>query len=353
MPWLPDHCRPAATSSPTATSSAPARTPASAARRTFTIQSSHLGLRGPCTHGSGKEIASGTRSVVRLAISVRRRARAGRAMRNAWPRWLMAFFSSGRARPACGRRPPAPGSGRSRSRPCPARLAAEHAVAADRTRRAPAPSGVTSAAAQTKPAPRCSSGTSRQLGQQQLEVGPVVAVPPRPARGEDAGRAAEDVDGQPGVVGQRNEPGGGSDGPRLEQRVRGEGHARSRPTSSTSGKSATPTSSRSRSTSRPLAAASAPARIARSSTTLCALCVASTSRGAAHPAAPAHGPRQASASRCSAVSSAQPAGGQVQQLVEQRPVERLALGGALHLDVPAVAGHHDVHVGARRVTSST
>ena len=43
--------------------------------------------------------------------------------------------------------------------------------------------------------------------------------------------------------------------------------------------------------------------------------------------------------------SAQPFSASVEQRVEQRPVERRALGGALHLDERAVAGHHDVHVG--------
>ena len=37
--------------------------------------------------------------------------------------------------------------------------------------------------------------------------------------------------------------------------------------------------------------------------------------------------------------------GQRQQRVELGAVERRALGGALHLDELAVAGHHDVHVG--------
>ena len=37
--------------------------------------------------------------------------------------------------------------------------------------------------------------------------------------------------------------------------------------------------------------------------------------------------------------------GEREQLVERRARERIALGGRLHLDQPAVAGHHDVHVG--------
>ena len=39
-----------------------------------------------------------------------------------------------------------------------------------------------------------------------------------------------------------------------------------------------------------------------------------------------------------------PARGEVEQLAEQCPRERIALCGRLHLDEPAVAGHHDVHV---------
>ena len=59
---------------------------------------------------------------------------------------------------------------------------------------------------------------------------------------------------------------------------------------------------------------------------------------------------RASAACWSRVSSAQPATAEVEQLVEQRAVERRALGGALHLDEAAVAGADDVHVGlgARR-----
>src|SRR5689334_5077458 len=37
--------------------------------------------------------------------------------------------------------------------------------------------------------------------------------------------------------------------------------------------------------------------------------------------------------------------GQLEQLVERLPRERVALGCRLHLDQAAVAGHHDVHVG--------
>src|SRR5438132_587706 len=43
-----------------------------------------------------------------------------------------------------------------------------------------------------------------------------------------------------------------------------------------------------------------------------------------------------------------PDGRELEQLVEQRARERIALRRRLHLDEPAVAGHHDVHVDLRR-----
>src|SRR5581483_11061955 len=39
-----------------------------------------------------------------------------------------------------------------------------------------------------------------------------------------------------------------------------------------------------------------------------------------------------------------PGRGELEQLVERLARERVALGGGLHLDQPAVAGHYDVHV---------
>src|SRR4051794_8347131 len=66
-------------------------------------------------------------------------------------------------------------------------------------------------------------GHVSQLRQEQLEVRPVVAVPARPAGAEDAGRAAEHVDTQAGVVRDGRQPGGGGDGAGLEQGVAGEG----------------------------------------------------------------------------------------------------------------------------------
>ena len=57
----------------------------------------------------------------------------------------------------------------------------------------------------------------------------------------------------------------------------------------------------------------------------------------------------AAASRLRRRELLDPAGGEVEQLVEQLPREGVALGGRLHLDEPPVAGHDDVHVdlGAR------
>ena len=54
---------------------------------------------------------------------------------------------------------------------------------------------------------------------------------------------------------------------------------------------------------------------------------------------------RARASVCIRVRSAQPFSARDEHGVELRAVEGRALGGALHLDEAAVAGHHDVHVG--------
>ena len=85
-----------------------------------------------------------------------------------------------------------------------------------------------SAAAQAKCAPRRSSGHVGELAQHQVQVGLVVAVPAGPAGGQDAGHPVQRVDAQPGVVGDRGQPGGRRDRARLEQRVLGEGQPRSR-----------------------------------------------------------------------------------------------------------------------------
>ncbi len=66
------------------------------------------------------------------------------------------------------------------------------------------------------------------------------------------------------------------------------------------------------------------ATILRNSSTLCALCVASTIRAALM--------RSASAALCSAARSAQPATPRSSSASSSRSVERRALGGALHLD---------------------
>ena len=113
------------------------------------------------------------------------------------------------------------------------------------------------------------------------------------------------------------------------------------PDSTTSGlEPSRPTTAESRSI--PAAVPSSVARISRSSTTLCSLRVARTSRGR-HRGYPAGG--AASASACSRGEVGAPGGGQLEQGVELAPVERRALGGALHLDEQAAAGGDHVHVG--------
>ncbi len=68
-------------------------------------------------------------------------------------------------------------------------------------------------------------GDVGELGEQQVEVGAVVAVLAGPAGGEDAGGAAQDVDAETGVVGDGGQAGGAGQGVRLEQGVLGEGDA--------------------------------------------------------------------------------------------------------------------------------
>ena len=58
------------------------------------------------------------------------------------------------------------------------------------------------------------------------------------------------------------------------------------------------------------------------------------------------------ASRWAASSSRDPARGEVEQPVEELPRERLALGGRLHLDEAPIRGHHDVHIGLGRESST-
>ena len=93
------------------------------------------------------------------------------------------------------------------------------------------------------------------------------------------------------------------------------------------------------------------ARIARYSSSLWALRLARTKRiRALSPAALERGvappaPRSAGDRRLLHGGDARhAAGGQVEQPVERLARERLALGGGLHLDQTALAGHHDVHV---------
>ncbi len=58
-----------------------------------------------------------------------------------------------------------------------------------------------------------------ELGEQQVEVRLVVAVAPAPARAEDPRRPAHDVDRDPRVVGDRDDPRVRRERPRLDQRV--------------------------------------------------------------------------------------------------------------------------------------
>ena len=64
-----------------------------------------------------------------------------------------------------------------------------------------------------------------ELGEEQFQVGLVVPVAARPAGGEDAGGAVQDVDAEAGVVGDGGEAGGAGEGVGLQQRVLGEGDA--------------------------------------------------------------------------------------------------------------------------------
>ena len=76
-----------------------------------------------------------------------------------------------------------------------------------------------------------------------------------------------------------------------------------------------------------------------------AACAGFGSRAAARrPPAPVSPPLAATACSCSGLQRRDPVGGQRQQVVQMRAGERRALGRRLHLDEPAVAGHHDVRV---------
>ena len=110
------------------------------------------------------------------------------------------------ARRWCGPGPRPGRSGRSRTRPCRAARAAAARVCRPSTR-CSRPPGSTSAAAQTNAAAAVLVGHVADLGQHQLEVGLVVAVPAGPAGAEHARHAVERVDREPGVVGDRRQAG--------------------------------------------------------------------------------------------------------------------------------------------------
>lgn len=68
-------------------------------------------------------------------------------------------------------------------------------------------------------------GDVRELGEEQVQVRAVVPVPSRPAGGEDAGGAVQDVHTEAGVVGDGGQAGGLGQGVRFEEGVLGEGDA--------------------------------------------------------------------------------------------------------------------------------
>ena len=233
-----------------------------------------------------------------------------------------------------GRRP-----GRSRTRPLPRGLALEPTVrrctpSRDRARRRP---GSTSAAAQTKWAPAVLVRDVGELGEQQREVRRVVAVPAAQRAVKTPGAPPSTSTTSPESSATAGSPVACGHRARLEQRVLGEGHAalddvgqvgervRRRPPSSTS-------------------SPAAPARIRRSSRTLCGLRVASTSRGTVDrlrrdrpaPAAAARCSSSARRSRATARSSSASSSARSNGAPSAVPWTST--------NAPA-PGHHDVHVG--------
>ena len=147
----------------------------------------------------------------------------------------------------------------------------------------------------------------------------------RPVGGMHPGRAAERVDLDAAVVGQRRQAVARAAACALIR-------ALPRKLASVSAGSGSPsapaeTSSTGRS---PISA--------RISSSLPRLWVATTSRGSTSRR------RHATAARCAATSAATPVLGEVEQRVELRPAEGRALGAALHLDEPAAVGHHEIGV---------
>ncbi|GAA2798902.1 hypothetical protein GCM10019017_50840 [Streptomyces showdoensis] len=87
------------------------------------------------------------------------------------------------------------------------------------------PSGRARAAEQAKWAARWGGVDVGELGEEQVQVGLVVAVAAGPAGREDAGGAVEDVHAEAGVVGDGGQAGGPGEGVGLEEGVLGEGDA--------------------------------------------------------------------------------------------------------------------------------
>ena len=173
-------------------------------------------------------------------------------------------------------------------------------------------------------------------------VGGVLA---RVAGRVDAGRAAERVDLEAGVVGDRGQAGGLAQRDRLEARVvleRGRRSRRPRGRRRAAGRAR-----------RRVPASSSTARI---SAALSGLAVARTNFSGAESPAFRHGRRggggSARSSRCSAKISAIPDSARPSSWSSSPRENGDALGGALHLDEAALAGHHHVHVDLGAATSS-
>ena len=179
----------------------------------------HLRIEGPASPIAGP----GLRHAVRPAQPSNSRT-TGASARKAWPRWLMAFFSSGvssaqvRVSPwgwRIGVVAEAAGAGGG---------VAEGASSRPSTTRS-VPSGRARAAAQAKWAARCSSAMSPSWARSRSRLAWSSPWRAGPAGGEDAGGAAEDVDAEAGVVGDGGEAGGLGEGVGLEEGVLGEGDA--------------------------------------------------------------------------------------------------------------------------------
>ena len=183
---------------------------------------------------------------------------------------------------------------------------------------------------------RARAGEAGQLAQEARDVGGVGAGPvhARVAGAGDARRPAQRLDLEAGVVGEDEQV---RSRPRLAARARA---PRASPSalpralaandSAPSGGSSMPSG---------IGSTSSGARIVRNSPSLWRLPVASMKR-----TAPALSPAPATAAACAAARAAAPLAARSSSSSSVVARVRLALGRGLHLDEPAVAGHHDVHV---------